>query len=506
MIKISSNTVFRIGLIYVMLPVLIMVCGFFKPVWAIAMALLLIAGGLWACRDNSSELTKRTFEVKTYKLVVMVLITLLWSYICGIGEFTWTTTDHNVRYAVLNDLTNYKWPVIYDLNNQSNPAVHQMLGGGQVAFAYYFTFWMVPALIGKACGLMAARVALVVWSAIGLNIVFLGIGALRRKIGLTGPLLFLFFGGLDIIPYVIKDSQGMIVSFEGWNSQLYIHGNFYQTMNTFNQAIPGWIIIILVLLAVNSRHIGTLASLMFCYSPWSTIGLVPIAIYEVIHKSRAGRKMRDIFTLGNIILPVAILITFGLFYTSNSGATSEKGFIWEFFDSASSLLIAYVLYIIVEFGIWTVMAFVGNRSEAKSGLMYVSLAVLAIMPIYKITHANDFLMRGTLAPMFVIFLMVLPVMENATYRIKTSKTLISIPPRALGVVGVAIVSAAVPLLLMLTTAGATAAGPEEGEVFPKDQIVSFGDIRDESWAEVCDLQFMVHDYEEKPFYKYIGRG
>lgn len=506
MVKISSNTVFRIGLIYVMLPVLIMACGFFKPVWAIAMVLLLIAGGLWACRDNSAELSKKTFEVKPVKLVVMILITILWTYICGISEFTWTTADHNVRYAVLNDLTNYKWPVIYDLDTQSNPAVHQMLGSGNVAFAYYFTFWMIPALIGKAFGLMAARVALVVWSALGLNLVFLGIGALRQKLGLTGPLLFLFFGGLDIIPYAIEDSQNMVVTFEGWNSQLYIHGNFYQTMNTFNQAIPGWIIIILVLMAVSSRHIGTLASLMFCYSPWSTIGLVPIAIYEVIHKSRPGRRVRDIITPGNLILPAAILITFGLFYTSNSGATSEKGYIWEFFDSMPALLLAYVLYIVVEFGVWTLMAFVGNRAQARSGLMYVSLAVLAIMPVYKITHANDFLMRGTLAPMFVVFLMVLPVMENATYRIKTSKTIVSITPRALGVVGVAVISAAVPVLLMLTSALSTVTGPEEGEVLPKDQIVSFGDIQDESWAEVCDLQFMVHDYQEKPFYKYIGRG
>lgn len=509
-ISVSSRSVYSAGLIYITLPVALFGIFFLKPLIALlftALLTLLIAGALKA--PLSREISAK-ISISVPCIIILALCACLWAYISGIGEFTWTTEDHSVRYAILNDLTAYDWPVIYDSSSQSIPAVRDLIGEGKFAFSYYFIFWLIPALIGKLCGLFAARIALLLISAFGLLLVSAGIFCLCGRTGFAPFLVFFFFGGLDIIPYLIRTAANAGGTWEGWNEQLYIHGNYYQTMNTFNQSIPGWIITILVLMCGSPRHIGTIASLMFCYSPWATFGLLPIAVYELFSRlshERTAARLRDIFTPGNLILPIMLLSVFGLFYTSNSGATSEKGFIWEFLRTPWQLLTAYILYIIVEFGIWGLFAFLNSRKASRNrGRLYVSFAILLLMPIYKITHANDFLMRGSLSPMFIIFLYSLPAFLAAFDRFREPVSIIKLGFRAVSTMILFVLMSITPLMLLITGIFSTALGPEQGEILPRDKIVSFGDIAHKDEADLVRLQFLVGDYEEKPFYKYLGKG
>ena len=92
-------------------------------------------------------------------LVGFAVTALLLSFISGAGEYIYTLQDHAFRRAILRDLINYDWPVIYDYKTQTNPEVIEVFGiaSGTRAFSYYFIYWMPAALIGKIFGFEAGN-------------------------------------------------------------------------------------------------------------------------------------------------------------------------------------------------------------------------------------------------------------------------------------------------------------------------------------------------------------
>ncbi|MCQ2516027.1 MAG: hypothetical protein MJ094_04110 [Saccharofermentans sp.] len=483
--------------IYLLLPVVIFFLGFTKLYWAIILSALTFVSAFFVIRTIDD---KRTITISKKYIIGIALFCLAWCYIAGIGEFTWTTADHNVRYAILNDVVNYKWPIIYDLSTQSNPLVLEQLGSGSVAFAYYLIFWLVPGLVGKLFGLMAARVALILWSSLGLVLTVLALNFMQKKPMVTAFVLLFVFGGFDIVMYIITSAINGGSSFEGWNREFYIHGNYYQTMNTFNQTIPCWLIMSLFLNSRNNRSVGFWGALCFCYSPWATVGMVPLAICK-LYEDKSGRNFKSILTIGNIVMPIVTLAVFGLYYTANSGATDVKGFIWNFFpNQVGSMIGCYLLYVLVEFGLWSLLIF---KDQKNNPMFWVALIVLLVMPIYKITKANDFLMRGSLAPIFVITTYVLQKVDTAVSALKKNGN----DTKAVGVIGMLIVSACTCFILLAVSISATVQlyRGDGDSIQPKDEIVSFGDIADENQADLCRRQFFVYEYESKPFYRVFGK-
>ena len=187
-LKITISRFFLASLIYLTLPVVIFFIGYLKFGWAVLFSSLTVFSAWWVWHDLSKkksgeikDLNEKSVTIKYSYFLFLIPVVLLFLYLGGVSEFSWCVGDHRVRYAILYDLIEYKWPVIYDFSTQSNPVVAESLGSGKVAFAYYFVFWMIPALFGKVFGMMAARIVLMIWSAIGLSLVALGADLLYGK-------------------------------------------------------------------------------------------------------------------------------------------------------------------------------------------------------------------------------------------------------------------------------------------------------------------------------------
>ena len=156
------------------------------PLWAAIFGIGLIVPVTLCLLDNKKRkedrctLAAESISVKPSFVIFVSLALLVLLVLSGIGEFVFTSEDHRVRYAILNDLVHYKWPVVYDYSTQTNPAVIAQLGNGHGALTYYLVFWMFPALVGKMFGLLAARIALVIWSAIGMFLVTIGVSLMYR--------------------------------------------------------------------------------------------------------------------------------------------------------------------------------------------------------------------------------------------------------------------------------------------------------------------------------------
>ena len=187
-LEIGYTAYFRAALLYLTIPVLIFFVGYLKIWWALLFTALTIFAGFMVLRNleknpdgTQADTSKFSIKLDFKYLAVIIPLILVTTYIAGVSEFAFSSGDHTIRYAILHDLVNYKWPVIYDLSTQQNPTVSAYLGEGEVAFAYYFVFWMVPAVIGKVAGLLVARIALFIWSALGIFLVTIGASMLYGK-------------------------------------------------------------------------------------------------------------------------------------------------------------------------------------------------------------------------------------------------------------------------------------------------------------------------------------
>ena len=538
---ISTSGFFKAALIYLMLPLIIFFIGYLKIWWAVLFTGLFGAAAILAmrgfCKKPDGSLLdpkERSIEIKPAFLIFIIVLIPIILYWGGVSEFGCCSADHRVRYAILNDLVEYKWPVVYDFSTQQNPAVAASLGTGSAAFSYYFVFWMVPAVIGKLFGLMAARIALFIWAGIGLGLVAIGASLLYKRASKLLFVLLILFAGFDVIPYIINQLTGTTTTWEGWNLHLYIHGNFFQIMNVFNQSIPGWLITLLLMQSVNYRSIGLLGGLMFCYSPWATIGILPMCICKMVMlhresfpKALAGgasasaseatsdsasgasdssvkRFLKNLLTFENILPAAVCLVLFGALYTANPNATGEDGFIWNFYDSALVFLKEYVWYFLFDFGLWFFLIY---RKHKKDPMLWTAFITLLILPVYKISKANDFLMRGSMAPVFLIGLYaVMFVTDNfEACRKDTQGVKKAIAGRL--VLLIMVVAAYTPGNYILYSALASYQMHHTDEVYEDETklIGSFGNIIEESELDVVKKQFFVYDYEDSVFFKYFAK-
>jgi len=506
-VKVTYKTFMTASLVYLMIPVIIFFLGYLKLFPGIAFTLLTILAAVWTIRGmhtgNDGTIKddgRYSIEISYPRLAGMILMTVAFIYLGGIGEFGWGTTDHFMRYAILNDLVEYDWPVIYDFSTQSNPAVASALGEGQAAFSYYFVYWMVPAVAGKIAGLTFARVVLFIWSAAGLFLVATGAMMLYGKASRSLFAGLMLFAGFDVFPYALKLASGQWATWEKWADEIIVCGNFYQIMNVFNQCIPGWLITVMLLMGMSGRSVGLLGSFMFCYSPWAAIGILPMCICKIITPC-PSRWWRNLLTPGNLIAPVVFFVCFAPFYTANAAATGEAGFIWEFYPSVLTLIKDYILYVIVEFGIWTLMI---RRKVGKDPMFWTAFITLLVIPVYKITTANDFLMRGSMAPLFMISLYaVMFVTDN--FEICRQKDNRQIRPR---LVVLALVIAAYTSVNFMLLAGLSSAQMHilgDYEYDTSRDVGSFGNIVKEEHLPVIKTQFYVYDYEDTLFFRYLAK-
>ena len=483
-IKITLSNFFLASLIYLTLPVVIFFIGYLKLGWAVLFSSLTVFSAWWAWHDMAKknaggvkDLNERSVTVKYSYFLFLIPVVLIFLYLGGVSEFSWCVGDHRVRYAILYDLIEYKWPVIYDFSTQSNPVVAESLGSGKVAFAYYFVFWMIPALFGKVFGMMAARIVLMIWSAIGLSLVALGANLLYGKQSRFLFIALMLFAGFDVFPYWYNQFSGFGSSWEDWTWHFRVVGNFYQIMNVFHQAIPGWLITILLLLCVRSRCIGLLGSLMFCYSPWAAIGIFPMCVVKIFEANRglkAKEVLKNIFTWGNMIAPVVFFACFASFYLANSNATYDYGFIWNFYATWYGLLLDYAAYIFFEFGIGIAAA----PAVVGAGLSEELCVVVALYAVMFVTDSfNEMMQKGNkkVKPRLVILTFLVAAYTSLNF-ILTS--------------------------VLLTSMIYMKIEPEQDMT---TGIVSFGDVRDEKYLEMVQVQFYVYDYEDKTFFKYFAK-
>jgi hypothetical protein len=407
----SSSILFQ-TIVYLSLP-FIFFCLFFLQ-WYVALILLasLLSAclSIWRQYDNREDYGR----LSCWQILLSIVMAIFVCLASGISGYLSQSYDWISKNPLLNDLTLSSWPLILDFSEATDD-VQSLCGEGQVAFVYYLFYYLPAALIGKVFGsLMVARLTLFLWSVYGLTLVgcwLLLIVSQRVKLNYKKLFfvlaVFVLWGGSDIvgqgIQVLFSDNPNMSFFswFDHWSLPYFMyHANFSSLYWCFNQCIPLWLIVLLILHFQDIRTIIFFFSFSLLYSPWGVMGLLPIvAVFILTEIGKKGQPaFREMVSFPNIGFPLLLQLVVGAYYLSNSTPIPEKGFFWEFW-SVSDFLVAYIVFLLVELGIYVYLL----RQEMRDDKILLSaVIVLAIIPLYKMNYANDFVLRASIPALYIV--------------------------------------------------------------------------------------------------------
>ncbi|MCL6589405.1 MAG: hypothetical protein K6U80_05560 [Firmicutes bacterium] len=410
MLKKLDKHVMFLAYAYLVFPVILFAAGWLKPLLAIVLAILLCYGVIRAVIDYEDI---RPVKIYTSTILIGLFIILgvvYWVYLSGIGGYSFQNADFDLQNAMLRDLIDFDWPVIY--NYPTQPQIHE-LAGHQGALVYYFTYWLPAALLGKVFGLGAANVFLYLWTVWGILLCFYWLSRKVKKLSVFLLLLFIFWSGLDVAGYF---AHGFRFTYgehlEWWPSYFQYSSNTTALFWVHHQVVAPWIIVMLLVNRISKKTVFFTYALCLPYAPFSFAGLTPFVIYYIV----SGKNAKKIFSkekavdfpalwhnlkanlsVSNLVTAPILIGVFLLFF-ANTGSRFG-GLIWDskgpynylgFKTDLWTVIINYLLFCLLEFGIYVLL--IGGKYK-KNPVFLIMVASLLLIPSFKMGIYNDFVMR-----------------------------------------------------------------------------------------------------------------
>ncbi len=385
-----------ISLLYLALPYLIFVVGWLR--WYLALFyVILIILSLYVCiqkaessyRQGLDKPDQIYFDGKI--LILIIIIGTLLLGISGVGGLGYQDTDWIKHNAILKDLIEKPWPVIYQLDGIKLPLV------------YYIAFYLPAALFGKFGGWILANQILFVWSLIGLILAILWFFVLIRRASPGVLLLFVMFSGLDVIgewlvsPRVVALKPEYMLYLNWKHIEMWAIGWQYSSNTTLlfwvpHQALAGWISTGILLYCILYSHIKSysifIVSLTILWSPFIMIGLIPYLFLECLMGSGSlSKRLSQYISLPNLC-GLGLIVIIGFYYSSNlvmaapfSGVNTPQGFSLSFAPDNETKVIGAILILIfclLEFGLYSIFI-IGSKKEMNDEVKKVFYTTLACL-------------------------------------------------------------------------------------------------------------------------------
>ncbi|UZR92372.1 hypothetical protein [Chondrinema litorale] len=386
--------------------------------WYIALpaALLLIFACISFLKSNKN-LKDNSNPISGKYLLAIALLSLLVTVYSGIGGYTNQLIDFEKHNAVLFDLINNKWPVFYHNHQYIKESVF---------LDYYLGWYLPPALLAKITSIYLTEFYSFAWSFLGLFLSiywFLKIGGVKNWWAIF---LFFLFGDLESVYTVIRFfTKSIFVWNFDWNfllKELYLtdiifanfSSNYACQMTQYEWApqhsLGAWVGTGIILqssyLNKDNRFILLLGSLTLLWSPFVSIGLIPIILLSV------SRNIKSVFTWENFVAGLCLFIIMAVYYIAHY--PQDFRWIWEMYKNSEGLY-KVPLFIIVKFGIVLICIypFIKNDKEFKP-LFFVVFISLSLIPFIYIGHQADFAMRASSPSWYILVILVVMSLKSIT--------------------------------------------------------------------------------------------
>lgn len=396
--------------LYLMLPFIIFIGGYCKPVIAIPVIIIVLISFFLAVKNTDTVVLPEINREAMFKIAIVAVIVINFIIIAGIGRGVWQNDDHTSRNNMFTQLVSYEWPVAICVGD-----------GTTGALIYYIGFWLPAAIIGKLFGINMGYNAQVLWAFLGIMLVWFMICSRRKKIEVWPIIVFLFFGGLDY--FIIQFFSETAPAF--WMDNHLEYVAFYSSFATqlfwaFNQAIPTWVATMLLLHQKNRKNLVLILGAVMLNATLPFIGMIPIVLYLFFTNSRikfalknclefSREAFRDIFTFQNLLGGGVIGILSFLFLKNNESGqlvevlSYENGTITNFtgYEGIKWAFARYCFVIFLEVGIYFWCVY---KRQKKNSLYYLTMVMLIVIPFIRVGYAKDFAMRASI-PFLVILVL-----------------------------------------------------------------------------------------------------
>jgi hypothetical protein len=381
---------------YLALPLLIF-CAWFEPPFAIGLAMLL-SYGLWKIL---ADVRVREFGVRPATVAAIVVVTLIWTALSGVGHFVYANIDWVTRDAVLRDLTATPWPPKY-LADGDFPMILR------APVAYY----LPAAVVGWLAGPGVGDFALYLWTSLGFALFLCAATTLfstpRQRV--MAVILMIAFGGMDLIGYPL--ARGVWppanLHLEWWARFAQYSSNSTLLFWVPNHALPAWLGLMLILRLWRQPELARIAPLMAAviplWAPLSAIGLAPFYVAGLNWR----RDFRYLFSISTALpfLGMAVVVAR---YVTLDAQTIPGGWAFEGKPLGESVL-KYLLFCLIEFA---VIAWALYRLKAYDLVLAIAVVVLLLLPMFRFGAANDLAMRSSIPSLTILALAsVRPVVDG----------------------------------------------------------------------------------------------
>ena len=453
----------RLAIIYLTLPVVVWLVGWFEW-WFGVPAAVLLAMGLWrALAPSSASFTWQACSgamrsALSPATVALLLIAFAWVMTTsGGGIFDLNNADWEKHRALMLELSRGDWPTqpLQDFRAYVNQPI---------VLRHYLGFHIVPGLLGKLLGLAALNWAVPLWTWSGVALILLMFSrGYRGWQALVAALVLIFFSGMDALRIALFegwDFTQFSLRLDGWPNielgrqhlewagldslRIQISSHMVGLLWVPKHFIPAALYgLLLVQLRRHGRFLGVSGVILAVapfWSPFIAIGLLPFVLALVIE-----RGIRPFLSWQNLVVafPLAVLL---FVYLSSGVGDVPRGWIWEMHEDgplAALLVIATVF--VSEFAILIGLILL-LRPRLRHDLFFLGcLVTLVLLPLYSFGLFNDLVMRGVMPAFFLLcYYCVSTILGSQSNKEERGK-LLRIPLLTL-VVGVLGVGAVTPLV------------------------------------------------------------
>lgn len=327
--------------------------------------------------------------------LLIMLAACLWTSLFGAGFVGPQTSDQIKNHMIHRDLFVYSWPVIY---HDSSPEMRFL--------SYPLGYYLVPALVGKAFGWTIDTLAIFLWTALGIALLWSWFYVLFSRFAIFAVFIFIFFSGLDILGMAAlghgTPAAGTHLEWwSGWTFLQYSSNATVMSWSTQHGAAQWLFPMLLFYRLVILREVCGSTLLVSIAALWSHLTLLGAALFLPLYfkEKRVAQLFKPLS-----LLPLPFLVVVAIFYASKAPGAIDTGFVWELWP-INEFLPKLIWFYVFEFGILALIIFSIKSywSEDERLLFIGTLVVLLVVPFYHIGWSNDVSMRVSAIPLFMLF-------------------------------------------------------------------------------------------------------
>lgn len=404
MIALKKDMLFRLCVLYLAIPISLFFLIWCKWYIALFSTLSIVYIYIKYIRKEEFE-TVVHLPYKYFFLIIGIII--LWCILGGQGNLYYQSGDWWARNDIYKNMIMKDIPITF---------------GNDTFLCYYFGHWIVPMTLSKILLLIGisssivwkvGNIFLLIWTSLGIILSFLfmiSILKLNRtwKI-IVALVIFIFFSGLDVVGLLIRNGN-FSDHIEMWNVYFQFSSQTTQLFWVFNQAIPAWIGILVLISLDNIRNDIFIGALLILFSPLPLIGCFLICIFKIIFKYlkklNIKKFFQDLFTKQNILSLIFIFPALITFVFSNAKSGGNNGLLFNINIGEINFynLFMLIIFIFVEYGIYVTFIF---KRHKRNYILWSILICLPFIAAFRFGTTNDFEMRASIPFLFCLMMFII---------------------------------------------------------------------------------------------------